>query len=195
MNRSRWDHLWEDCHAMDWRHVRMIHAVLMGERPPSVVEIGCYRGFSTAAIIEAIEAGAVGGAHLVDKELSRELLDAIKPVIERISLHECKSADFAGNGDCWIIDGDHGDPAHGDYAMARKGGARAIIIHDSISPEYREGHHGAIAISNKLRTEAVTYFEDTKKRPGERTDRGLLIGFFYQPKAETLAALMGIAEE
>ncbi len=72
MNFERWKHLFTDPEHnppwhMDWRHVRMIHAVLCAEKPSSVIEIGTHRGASTTAIIEAMEAHAeIRQALLVD---------------------------------------------------------------------------------------------------------------------------------
>jgi hypothetical protein len=168
----------------------MINAVLESEQPRSVVEIGCLKGFSTSAIIEAHEKKPFERVDLIDIDLRPELI-AIAP--KGFNLIDRPSQVYGGKPECWIIDGDHQKGAHNDYGFARKANARIIIIHDSGLPGQNEG---AYEIANECRIESVYWFEDKKDRqPKEDTRRGLMVGFFYTPKLETIAALDAIANE
>ena len=193
MNFSRWEHLGVNVrgvgpNCMDWRHVRMVNAVLECERPKSVVEIGCFKGFSTSAIIEAHENEPFERVDLIDIDLRPELM-AITP--KEFNLIDQPSDRYTGKPECWIIDGDHQDAAHRDYAAAKEANAKIIVIHDTALPDQNQG---AVAIGHKCRAEAVYWFEDRKERKDEETNRGLMVGFFYNPKLETIAALEALAE-
>ena len=199
MNFDRWKHLQDNDppapHCMDWRHVMMIHAVLINERPKSVVEIGIWNGFSTAASVEAIELGFEMKIDFVDKQFRdpiREIVKSIKKP-ESVRMLDIDSAQYNGSPECWIIDGDHGNGAAIDYHHARTRAARIVIIHDT-NPECRPDRHpGSIEIGGKLKRDAVCYFEDLKLREKENTERGLVIGFFYEPGADTIEALQKLA--
>ena len=180
---------------MDWRHVCMINAVLVSETPSSILEIGCARGFSTSAIIEAVEAtGGIKRVDLVDPQPTLHLVNAVlsaRPthISAQFKIHAQHSQSFQGNHECWIIDGDHDEGALIDYLNSRTAKARIIVIHDTASRETIGKHHGAWEIANKLKIEALAWFEDKKKREGEFTDRGLVIGFFGEYKTRTMQLL------
>jgi len=197
MNKERWAHL-KDLRsppgAMDWRHVEMIHAVLMHELPLSVVEIGCYNGFSTSALIEALEqTDKIESADLVEVNVRPLLRALVASADKRVTLHEKASADYEGTPEMWMIDGDHEEGAIIDYGKARKC-ARIIVIHDSNSEFCIGQHSGATSIANLLRAECPWTWEDKAKREGELTERGLIFGFFTGPKPETIAALNQLAQ-
>lgn len=198
MNLDRWQHLRDGKtppDSMDWRHVRMLHAMLVGECPRSVVEIGCARGFSTAAILEAVEgSGAIKTVDLIEPHLNADLVNAvlsIRPdhVFARFRIHVSPSSEYHGAPECWIIDGDHNAGALIDYDRARAANARIVAVHDSNSAHVIGNHRGSMHIAERVRHEAICCFEDKAKRAGEFTERGLVIGFFYQPKAATIEQL------
>ena len=199
MNKERWVHLrdpGEQPGGMDWRHVEMIHSALMNELPESVVEIGCFWGFSTSAIIEALEqTDKIKRVDLVDCFLTEQLH---KSVLEmrmagRILAHQMNSLDYTGKAECWIIDGTHGPGAHKDYDLAMKSG-RIIVIHDS-NPKsgWPQANSGAWEIAERLKQDATYWFEDLEKRPGELTERGILFGFMAMQTGKTALALEALA--
>lgn len=194
MNFDRWGSLFSDTHNppwhMDWRHVEMIHAVLCNELPASVVEIGTYRGASTAAIVEAMETyPQIEHATLVDYAFQMPAW-VTQSVARNVSMYAGDSSGIRGlKADCWIIDGDHGEGAHRDLATALMGDARIIFVHDTHTKNMGvTGHDGAAAIAADLKRDHAT-LEDNAFRVCELTHRGLLVAFIgCQPKPETVAA-------
>ncbi len=202
MNLDRWKHLIDaktPPDAMDWRHVQMINAMLVSEVPATIVEIGCARGFSTSAIIEAAEAtGGIKWVDLVDPAPTIALVNAVLSkradhVSAQFMLHPEHSQKFTKQAECWLIDGDHDEGALIDYLNARTAKARIIAIHDSSSHECIGRHLGAFEIAGKLKSEASAWFEDKKKRDGEFTERGLIIGFFGEYKTHTMQRLQELS--
>lgn len=203
MNFERWKPLQDfstppDC--MDWRHVQMVHAVLTNEWPKSIVEIGCARGFSSSAIFEAVEmSGAIRTVDLVEPRPSILLSNAVLSVkpdhsFAKFTIHPYCSREYPASPECWIIDGDHWDGAIIDYNNATSRRARIVIIHDSNSFKSLGGHEGSYKIAERLKLDAVKFFEDKEDRAPEWTRRGIVIGFFYEPKPETLKALEELAK-
>lgn len=186
--------------AQDERHVKMICATLIRERPKSLVEIGCARGFSSAAIMEAVhDSGSIREAHFCDPnpsvDLANELL-ACRPAhsFSSFKIWPIPSRHFTLKPECWLIDGDHNEEALLDYDNAKAAGARIITVHDSNSANTIGNHRGSLIIGEKLKAEATWYFEDKAKRPGEMTDRGLILGFFYDPSQALKEELHRLAQ-
>jgi hypothetical protein len=179
----------------------MINAVLISEKPESIVAIGIARGFSTSAIIEAVETTPeIKSVDLVDPCKFPELvsmLHGIPEVLKRtqISGYYIPSQRYEGCPEAWFIDGDHRDGAEIDYRNSINRKAKIIIIHDS-NPASSAGpqNWGAVGIANRLKHDSKAIFEDCDIRQGEMTDRGLVIGFFYDPKPDTLQRLKEIAK-
>lgn len=189
MNPDRWKHL-ADLHTspgpMDWRHVLMVNAVLESERPKTVVEIGCFKGFSTAAIIEAHEKHTFEQVDLVDINPTPSLREMAQ--LPGFRLIADSSANYKGTPECWIIDGDHYDGALVDYRNAHAAKARIIMIHDSNAMRHPklQMNGGAAMIGVLCQRDSKVVFEDNLDRDGELTHRGLLIGFTYTPQPGTL---------
>lgn len=202
MNFDRWKHLIDpDRVAMDWRHVQMIHSVLVSERPESIVEIGTFWGFSSTAIVEAVEqCPEIKRATFVDMNYTPQFKDCILPALNQqeglqFSCYTGLSSEFSGSGDCWIIDGDHHQYAVMDYGLARRNGAKIIIAHDTNPNLHQENNWGSIQIGKIMLQDAVCVFNDCKYRgDDEHTDRGLSIAFYQPPKPETYEALKKLAE-
>lgn len=200
MNFERWSHLTYPIQAndttmerMDFRHVQIIHALLMSERPKSVVEIGIANGFSTAAIIEAIEAGVEMEVDLIDATV-RDCVKTSIQGIPGITIHQMDSQSYEKRPECWIIDGNHREVASNDYANARKAEAQIIIAHDT-NPEFEPTEQfGSIAIGKRMREESVCFFEDKQHRHREFTNRGLTIAFYRPPKVGTFAAMYSLCQ-
>lgn len=205
MNWDRWRHLWDDHYppgnldmppgCMDSRHVEMIHAVLISEQPSSIVEIGCFNGFSTAAIVEAWEkADFLRYVDLVDTEMRHTVYNMAtqikRPPNCRVRVCCMGSEVYTGMPQMWVIDGDHGKGAINDYENATQGGARIVVVHDTnpVVADHKKSF-GSVEIAKRLMTDASFAFVDDTKRENEWTHRGLVIGFFYEPKPETFRLL------
>jgi predicted O-methyltransferase YrrM len=93
----------------DWlRHV------LLSGHFRRVCEIGCWKGFSTAALLDALEAGAVDAVHLCDSHPTGDLLAAVDrhPNRDRIAVYAMGSLDFLRQVpqlDFLFLDGNHSE--------------------------------------------------------------------------------------
>ena len=194
MNFERWKGLRDFRHppaCMDWRHVNMVHEMLVGENVLGAVEIGCWRGFGTAALVEADEKGGIA-VDLVDLKIQ----DSVRKIAPRHWwLLEMNSWDYRGSPQCWIIDGNHDFGEISDYAKACRMGARIVVIHDTNGGEHRllPYNVGASFVGALVKRDFPYFFEDKEERPGERTHRGLVIGFRFEPEKETVAKLKWLA--
>jgi hypothetical protein len=164
--------------CMDRRHVEDLHNLAM--RVPKrgiVVEIGCGRGASTSAFVEALNTGADFQLHVVDPSPRPEFnrVIALCSKIENIVVHQMRSENFRLPAcDLWFIDGDHGWPAVADCMNALVSKARVIAMHDTRS--YMHGMKdcfGSYLVAEALRADtARTWDEDAVVRRGEWTHRG-----------------------
>lgn len=160
---------------MDPRHVAMLFAVLEKHRPRKAIEIGSYRGSSTAAFVEALNAGHIDELTCIERHPTPQLHRVLAMVqrgkarvLPRASL-EC---DFRG-ADIVFIDGDHGWPAIHEVARCLALDIPVIAMHDT------QGHYGCggSALAAAVLREAVgrEFTEDAEQRPGEFTHRGFLV--------------------
>lgn len=164
--------------AMDRRHVALLHGLAMAvPAGGKVVEIGCHRGASTAAFVEALNAGADFELHLVEPaptpDLERVL--GLCERRERVSCHARASEGFVlDDVDLWFVDGDHGWPAFEDVLGALCSGASVIAMHDTRSHGHGiSGTWGAARAAWLLRRHpGRRWGEDYEMRPGEWTHRG-----------------------
>ncbi len=200
MNLSKYDFAltpkdWPMAWHMDDMHVRALH-YLAKLCTGNVVEVGCFRGRSTAAFIEALNEGATFNLHLVDVKITPELRRVVgmckRP--ELIHIHETHSGSFLlGGADLWVVDGDHTWPAVLDVLNALASDARCIVMHDTLA--HIEGFaqcEGASLAAEALRHHrSRVCVEDCKRRDGMLTHRGLLASF--DPKWWADLAIKGYA--
>lgn len=161
--------------CIDLRHLRWLHAVLMSGRFRRVLEIGSYHGYSTTAFLAALEAGKVGEVHLCEPHPTAELLERIAGT--GAVLHAERSVDLLAADADWdfvFVDGDHFEANVKEEArLLIAAGVRCVMAHDtsaaSIYPECDGPQHLKAAF------QAAGYFccEDSLKREGERTERGM----------------------
>lgn len=172
---------WEFCWNMDARHVSALYELAL-RCTGNVVEIGCFRGYSTAAFVEALNDGADFQLHLVDVKITDELRRVVsmcsKP--ENVHIHETHSTSFLmPSADLWFVDADHTWPAVLDVLNALASGARCIAMHDT------NAHAAGFALCEgvSLAAQAIRhhterfYLEDVKRRICEDTHRGFLLSF------------------
>lgn len=200
MKWSKWQELEDNLTpraCMDRRHAEMIKALLVSEAPESVVEIGCWNGYSTSAIAEAVaEQPAIKKVDVCDPTIQHGVIWVGSEILRAgvdFEVNAMHSVFYKGRPECWLIDGDHQHGALFDYEMARSRKPRIITVHDSHNPDVPP-HWGAIEIAKRLAGDATVFWHDAKSREGELTHRGLAIGFFYQPAQATIDRLNAIAE-
>ena len=179
-NRAGWN--------MDRRHVEVIHEFVMRNEFNKILEIGCYSGYSTSALVEAINQGKKFELHL--SEPSPPESGLLERVIDMCSgqvvLHRKPSIDvlerYGGDFDCIIVDGDHKIEGGGyDLLMILRNQTPIVFAHDT-NPIHlknrktftRRSCMGAELLGRALKSHRdYFHIEDNKKRQGERTERGL----------------------
>lgn len=166
---------------MDPRHVQLIETALRSGKYRRVAEIGCFRGYSSKAILAAAKAGAVDEIHLIDINVTPELRSLVgsSGLDGKVHLHEAKSVDVLPGlqVDAVIVDGDHRlEPVRQEVQIIERSQARLVIAHDTNATAV--GHadcEGAAYLKTRLAQLGWRCTEDAERRPGERTERGLLI--------------------
>lgn len=167
--------------CMDLRHLRIVHDLAM-HATGNVVEVGCFRGRSTAAFVEALNAGADFHLHLVDIKITPELRRVVEMCWhpDRITVHETHSSDFRlDSASLWLVDADHTWPAVLDVLNALSSGAECILMHDTRAHECGfQGCEGAALAAAALRAHRKReWVEDWTTRSNELTHRGLLASY------------------
>ena len=162
-------------------HVHMLRRALDAcNRPLVAVEIGSWRGTSTSAFIDAVNAGVVKHFHIFEVNPRPELLQVISmcKFPERVTLHQLRTWDEQNPvkfADFVFVDADHQWPALADTLQALAWGAEVIVLHDT--REWENGTHDCwgVATAARILKQAVgrEWREDFEKRPGMRTERGL----------------------
>lgn len=169
--------------AIDQRHRNALYAMAMHCKG-NVVEIGCFRGYSTAAFVEAINQGADFTLHLVDIKITTELncVIGLCKHAERIRVYEMHATEFRITHDLVsmvAIDGDHNFAACQDVLNAIVSNAQIIAMHDTNAhPEGFTECEGAFVAANALKAwRSRRFLEDKAHREGEWTHRGFLASF------------------
>ena len=176
-----------DCDHPDWltdiRHVKVIYEFLMANEFTRVAEIGSYSGVSTAAFIEALTQGKDFKFHIAEPNPTRQLRALLsmckKP--SNIMLHVQTGEDLLEHWrdfDFVFIDGNHNiDGAGAELLMVLRNQIPTIMAHDTNTYEREDSKHrckGSELIGKVLKSHKDYYWiEDKKKRPNEKTDRGL----------------------
>ena len=168
---------------MDTRHVMIIYNLILTISFKHVLEIGTHNGFSTTAFVEAIKSGKHDlDIHLCDIKFE---LSAIKLCngFPNIKLHQMRSADFLLNApkfDLAILDGSHiAEDVEDEFEYLSMNDTHSYIIHDvntQLLPESinEPWYDGTLFLKNKLVASPDWFcIEDSLKRTGERTERGL----------------------
>lgn len=190
---------------MDEYHIHLLHAAcrLAPDGGQVAVEIGSYRGASTAALIEAVNLGYLTHLHIVEVKPTASLRQVIAlcDFPDRVTLHTKPSWELElPRVDLVFIDGDHKWPAVGDTLRALTWGARVICMHDSRSYPVIPGTWGARMAAAMLREMAGRQvFEDSLQRNGMATHRGFLVsaaaGVDLTPLSEVTCLRVEAVEE
>lgn len=165
--------------AIDARHVQWLYRVLKYAKPKTVIEIGCFQGFSSLAIMQAIDKNYVQNAHLIDTNIQQSVRDIAR---ENVVLHQTFSTTALPEIDdvddlAVFIDGDHSYTAVAaelPYVLAKN--PRIIIAHDVTATAAGYGDcEGPAWLWGELQAKGWTCVVDCLPRFDELTHRGLLM--------------------
>lgn len=165
--------------SIDARHRDWLYYEMLTGKYRRVLEIGSHKGYSTQAFLDALAAGAVDEVHLCELEPTPELLSLIdgKP---GITLHRCPSVELLERDSRWdlvFVDGDHQPETclrEAEILIAAK--VPAVFAHDtSADPVKYPGCEGPPLAKRVYEAAGYCLEEDARNRPGERTDRGMLL--------------------
>ena len=165
--------------AMDDLHIQLLFAIASLPELRSATEIGCYRGASTSALIEAVNQGHLDRLHLVevkpDPSLGRVIAACKFP--DKVTLHTSPYWEGeTGPTDLVVIDGDHRWGAFPDVLRALSWLAKVVVMHDTNNYPLAMPTWGATLAASMLKTmPGRDCFEDVCRRPGMATHRGLLV--------------------
>jgi hypothetical protein len=143
------------------------------------IEVGSFRGWSTAALIEAINKGKLQHLHIVEPKPTPSLLRVIGMCAfpGRVTLHtQCYWELKIDNVDFVFIDGDHRWPAVADTLKAIADAPSMICMHDTHAWPRLKDCWGSVLAAKCLRDiKGRECFRDFEDRPGQFTFRGLLV--------------------
>ena len=175
--------------AMDRIHTHWILAVLRAIRPPSVVEIGCHRGVSTTALVQALRENCVKELQLIDVNIQPTVR---KMSMAGITMHEARSEDvlptIKSRDSLFVVDGDHSlQCVREELPLVLATSPLAIVAHD-ITAE-ASGYHqcdGARWLWEQLQSLGWHCVVDCRRRENAKTHRGLLIATPIQGYAKSI---------
>jgi hypothetical protein len=164
--------------AIDSRHRDWIRAELFTGRYRRVLEIGSHMGYSTAAFLDALKAGTVDEVHLCEPRPTPELLELIKGR-PGVTLHRERSVNLLGNDCRWdlvFLDGDHSVRVvtkEAELLIAAR--VPAVFAHDTAAAGRYPRCEGPSLLKAAFTAASYRCTEDAEFRPGERTDRGMML--------------------
>lgn len=171
-----------DWMQMDDRHIYMLYDAAISDWKGSrvAVEIGPWKGRTTCALIEALNAGKLDHLHVIEltptPELHRVLAFANDP--NKVTLHTTPSWDLTtiSSADFVFIDGDHRWPALADTLRALAWGAKVICMHDTQAFPRLKDCWGSWNAAKLLRQHPDwKCTEDAIDRNSEKTFRGFAV--------------------
>jgi hypothetical protein len=164
---------------MDLRHVGFLYELMFLHPFRKVLEIGCFDGSSTSALVQAINEGCQAEIHLCDTEFRPCLCEVVAQAVRPLVLHERPSVEvLSPDFDLVIVDGDHGIATVGrEVGLILTWQIPTVLAHDTtLSAELFPECDGSRFLGHVLRHHPMYHWlEDSAHRPGEFTDRGLLV--------------------
>ncbi|GAB6060790.1 class I SAM-dependent methyltransferase [Desulfonatronum parangueonense] len=167
---------------MDLPHIQILYSLAMMSGLQHVVEIGSFRGASTAAFIQSQKDGAGFHLHVVEIKPRWQLIAVLNRMPKtRWTLHTEPIQHLnLPSPDLILIDGDHGAPALSDTLTALCLCSGIIVMHDSqthvaITEKNHWGAHQAVEILKMHK--GREWWEDCRPRPGMLTERGLFVSW------------------
>jgi hypothetical protein len=171
---------------MDLRHVGFLYEALFAHPFGKVLEIGCFDGASTSALVQASNEGCEAEVHLCDLSFRPCLLEVVARAGRPFILHERPSVQVIGPGyDLVIVDGDHAlDTVSREVGLLLAHEIPTVMAHDT-GDLLRGGSAfaGSLFLGDVFRRHpAYSWLEDKTPRPGEFTHRG----FFFATRDPTV---------
>lgn len=167
--------------SMDRVHAEWMLAVLRAIEPRCVIEIGCYAGVSTTAILKAYDDGSVAYVHLVDIRI-QDTVRGMAGIRPRVELYEMPSVQAlpiidAASDLVAVIDGDHSLACVSqELPLVLAKNPSAIIAHDVTAEAAGYGEcDGARWLWETLQEAGWHCVVDCRRRPNASTHRGLLV--------------------
>ncbi len=164
--------------AIDARHRDWLKAELMTGKYRRVLEVGSCHGYSTQAFLDALYAGKVDRVHLCEPNPTPELLELIKGW-PRVTLRRERSVDLLTSDPHWdlvFLDGDHSVrnvTKEAELLIAAR--VPAVFAHDTSSAGRYPRCEGPSLLKPIFSAAGYDCIEDAEFRPGERTDRGMML--------------------
>lgn len=187
----------------DDMHIHALHAAAcldLGVSPGAriAVEVGSFRGKSTAALIEALNKGFLDHLHIVEVKPTESLRQVIALANDpaAVTLHTQPFWDIdIGPISFAFIDGDHRWPAVADTLRALSLGARVIALHDTQAwPRMADLWGSHLAAKTLKQFADRSWIEDAADRPGLRTFRGFLVSAVSGVDLSSVSAVLDGAE-
>lgn len=169
--------------CMDRRHIFTLFDVLCAGEFRSALELGCYKGASTTAFVEALNLGAIKAATFCDVEPNYSSANVVMNTKrgEVILTHDVSSRVLASNisvYDFIFVDASHDlESVEAELAHILRRLPRCIMAHDTNATEMGLPKcEGAKHLRDVIRKHPLyrgKCIEDTTVRDGEATYRGL----------------------
>ncbi len=178
-NESSWGYPW----WMDVRHRLFLYRLVSSGLFKNVLEVGCYRGSSASAYLQALNDGAEFNLTLCDAQVHPVLLDAVskcrkQPTIRAIDSLQAINGDF----DLIVVDGDHRiAQVSREIGLFLFHQTPTIVAHDT-NASHIPGCEGAVYLGTTFKNHPeYACLEDRVKRDGEYTERGMLFATRSKP--------------
>jgi hypothetical protein len=180
---------WPPQWAIDVRHAKLLHNLLMHAPIARYAEIGSGGGVSTTAPIEALRNGKNIDVHLCDRTFTPPVLELVEPWIDsgHLHLHQSESVEFLRKMDRLdfvFLDGAHSfRTVRAELTAIKSMNVRYIAAHDTSALERalaygmpEELFNGPAFLREQVQNLPGWYcLEERRHRPREATVRG----FFF----------------
>jgi hypothetical protein len=162
---------------MDGRHVEAVYQIASALGPQEVIELGCFDGFASSAIVQAKLETRVGLLTCVDREIRDALIKTVRQARDGWILWQGDSADALGvldTPDMVILDTDHDLATTQREWDALDGWKDFVLIAHDVGSAGKQP--GPIWLLNELINDPDWYvLVDELPREGEATHRGLMV--------------------